>query len=230
MSQHRPAKKRVAVSVGESVRIIRELQGLSQERLASLSGIKQATLSAIENNRARLGVERAKVLARALRCHPAVLVFPGWEQNRSRRRPDPARRRRLGPSATPGLVGCEFASESRGQVLTTRSTWRFRADIGSMRRPRNVQTSAQIHVHQLKLARGASCSDANITVADGNQRGGRMSLIAAKSPTAKMSGACRKRFLPAIRRTRRKGGARWPKAALLGSASEYLACARGRID
>jgi len=27
----------------------------------------------------RLGVERAKVLARALKCHPAVLVFPGWE-------------------------------------------------------------------------------------------------------------------------------------------------------
>jgi len=26
-----------------------------------------------------LGVERAKVLARALNCHPAVLVFPGWE-------------------------------------------------------------------------------------------------------------------------------------------------------
>ncbi|MFO7787892.1 MAG: hypothetical protein R6W87_09010 [Halospina sp.] len=26
----------------------------------------------------RLGVDRAKVLARALRCHPAVLVFPGW--------------------------------------------------------------------------------------------------------------------------------------------------------
>jgi hypothetical protein len=27
----------------------------------------------------RLGVELAKVLARALRCHPAVLVFPGWD-------------------------------------------------------------------------------------------------------------------------------------------------------
>jgi hypothetical protein len=26
-----------------------------------------------------LGVERAKVFARALQCHPAVLVFPGWE-------------------------------------------------------------------------------------------------------------------------------------------------------
>jgi hypothetical protein len=24
-------------------------------------------------------VERAKVLAKALKCHPAVLVFPGWE-------------------------------------------------------------------------------------------------------------------------------------------------------
>ena len=24
-------------------------------------------------------VECAKVLARALRCHPAALVFPGWE-------------------------------------------------------------------------------------------------------------------------------------------------------
>ena len=75
----RPAKKRIEVSVGESVRILRELQGLSQNQLAELSGIPQATLSAIENDRVRLGVERAKVLARALRCHPAVLVFPGWE-------------------------------------------------------------------------------------------------------------------------------------------------------
>jgi len=80
MNPYRPAKKRIVVSVGESVRIIRELQGLSQNRLAELSGIPQATLSAIENDRVRLGVERAKVLARALHCHPAVLVFPGWEQ------------------------------------------------------------------------------------------------------------------------------------------------------
>jgi transcriptional regulator with XRE-family HTH domain len=79
MNQFRPAKKRIEVSVGDSVRIIRELQGFSQNQLAQLSGIPQATLSAIENDRVRLGVERAKVLARALRCHPAVLVFPGWE-------------------------------------------------------------------------------------------------------------------------------------------------------
>ena len=78
MKAYRPAKKRVAVSVGESVRIVRELQGLSQNDVAQRTGIPQASLSAIENNRVRLGVERAKVLARALKCHPGVLVFPGW--------------------------------------------------------------------------------------------------------------------------------------------------------
>ena len=81
MSQFRPAKKRISVSVGESVRIIRELQGLSQNQLAERTGIPQATLSAIENDRVRLGVERAKVIARPLKCHPAVLVFPGWQDH-----------------------------------------------------------------------------------------------------------------------------------------------------
>ncbi len=79
MREYRPAKKRFTVSVGESVRIIRELQELSQNQLSQLTDIPQATISAIENDRVRLGVERAKVLARALKCHPGVLVFPGWE-------------------------------------------------------------------------------------------------------------------------------------------------------
>ena len=79
MKNYRKAKKTVDVSVGESVRIIRELQGLSQTELAELTGIAQSTISGIENDRIRIGVERAKVLARALKCHPAVLVFPGWE-------------------------------------------------------------------------------------------------------------------------------------------------------
>ena len=73
------AKKRVDVSPGESVRIIRELQGLTQSQLSELCGIPQTTISSIENGRVNLGVERAKVLAVALRCHPAVLVFPGWQ-------------------------------------------------------------------------------------------------------------------------------------------------------
>ena len=79
MKLFRPAKTRVEVSVGESVRILRELQELSQSQLAERSGIPQSTISAIENGRVNLGVERAKMLARALQCHPSVLVFPGWE-------------------------------------------------------------------------------------------------------------------------------------------------------
>lgn len=79
MKDYRKAKKTIDVSVGDSVRIIRELQGFSQNQLAEITGIPQSTLSAIENSRVNLGVERAKVLAKALRCHPAVLVFPGWE-------------------------------------------------------------------------------------------------------------------------------------------------------
>jgi transcriptional regulator with XRE-family HTH domain len=79
MRTFRPARKRIDVSVGESVRILRELQGYGRKELARLTGIPQGTLSAIENDRIRLGVERAKVLAQALKCHPAVLVFPGWE-------------------------------------------------------------------------------------------------------------------------------------------------------
>ena len=79
MKDYRKAKKHIEVSVGESVKILRELQELSQNELAGLTDIPQSTISAIENNRIQLGVERAKVLARALQCHPSVLVFPGWD-------------------------------------------------------------------------------------------------------------------------------------------------------
>lgn len=79
MNDYRKAKREVAVSPGESVRILRELQEMSQNDLARASGIPQSTISAIERERINLGVERAKQLAKALKCHPAVLVFPGWD-------------------------------------------------------------------------------------------------------------------------------------------------------
>lgn len=72
---------RTKVSIGESVRMIRELQELNQNQLSVLTGIPQSALSAIEHDKVNLGVERAKVLAKALKCHPAVLVFPGWSIN-----------------------------------------------------------------------------------------------------------------------------------------------------
>jgi transcriptional regulator with XRE-family HTH domain len=79
VNEYTEAKKVIDVSVGESLRILRELQDLSQNQLAELTGISQPTLSAIEHDKTNIGVERAKLLAKALKCHPAVLVFPGWE-------------------------------------------------------------------------------------------------------------------------------------------------------
>lgn len=73
------ARKTIDVSIGESVRIVREFQELTQAQLAERSGVAQSTLSAIENDRITLGAERAKKLARVLKVHPAVLIFPGWD-------------------------------------------------------------------------------------------------------------------------------------------------------
>ena len=78
MKDYQESPIREKVSIGESVRIIRELQELSQNALSTLTGIPQSTLSAIEHDKVNLGVERAKILAIALQVHPAVLVFPGW--------------------------------------------------------------------------------------------------------------------------------------------------------
>ena len=74
-----PGRARVTVSVGESVRIIRELQGLTQSELARRTKIPQSTISAIETDTINLGVERVEILGRVLQCHLAVLVFPGWD-------------------------------------------------------------------------------------------------------------------------------------------------------
>ena len=65
MKDYRKARKMVDVSVGESVRILRELQELSQNDLSELTGIPQSTISAIENDRVNLGVERARLPAPA---------------------------------------------------------------------------------------------------------------------------------------------------------------------
>jgi transcriptional regulator with XRE-family HTH domain len=61
------------------VRIARELQEMTQADLATASGIAQPTISSIESGRATLGAERAEKLARALKVHPSVLLWPNWE-------------------------------------------------------------------------------------------------------------------------------------------------------
>jgi transcriptional regulator with XRE-family HTH domain len=73
-----PARAREVLAPGESVRIARELQEMTQEELADASGIAQSTISSIESSRVTLGAERAERLARALKVHPAVLLWPNW--------------------------------------------------------------------------------------------------------------------------------------------------------
>jgi transcriptional regulator with XRE-family HTH domain len=75
MKSYTKAERRIEISPEEPVRILRELEELSQNELSELTSIPQSRISAIERDRINLGVERAKVLARALRCHPAVLFF-----------------------------------------------------------------------------------------------------------------------------------------------------------
>ena len=79
MKPYRAAKRRVEVSVGGVRARHPGPAGTQPESARPAPQDAQATISAIENDRVRLGVERAKVLARALKCHPAVLVFPGWD-------------------------------------------------------------------------------------------------------------------------------------------------------
>jgi transcriptional regulator with XRE-family HTH domain len=67
------------------VRVTRELQEMTQAELAAASGIAQGTISSIEVGRVSLGVERAERLARALKVHPAVLLWPNWGETEARR-------------------------------------------------------------------------------------------------------------------------------------------------
>jgi transcriptional regulator with XRE-family HTH domain len=73
------AKVQRSVTPGEMLRALRELQGLSQAELAKLTGISQSNLSAMETNARQIGRERALVLAKALKVHPAVILFPDFD-------------------------------------------------------------------------------------------------------------------------------------------------------
>ncbi len=81
------ARVRVRLTVGQQARSVRELQEMSQAELAKASGVPQPTISSIEADRISIGVERAEKLARALKVHPAVLLWPnGWDASAETKR------------------------------------------------------------------------------------------------------------------------------------------------
>lgn len=73
------AKVQASLTPGEALKMVRELQGLTQADLAEQTGISQSNISALESNTRQMGRERAIVFARALKVHPAVLLFPDFD-------------------------------------------------------------------------------------------------------------------------------------------------------
>jgi transcriptional regulator with XRE-family HTH domain len=73
------AKVHCSLTPGEALKMARELQGLSQNELAKLTGISQSNISTLESNARQMGRDRALALAKALRVHPAVLLFPDFD-------------------------------------------------------------------------------------------------------------------------------------------------------
>ena len=59
-SRYVPARTRMKLTPGDSVRIARELQELTQSELAAACEMPQATISSIERGRVVLGAARAE--------------------------------------------------------------------------------------------------------------------------------------------------------------------------
>ena len=57
---------------------LRNLQGLTQSALAKLTHMTQANISSMESGRQQIGRDRALALAKALKVHPAVIMFPNY--------------------------------------------------------------------------------------------------------------------------------------------------------
>ncbi len=72
------AKVNINVTPGEMLKTLRELQGFSQKELADIAGMSQSNISALETNIRNIGRERALILAKALKVHPAVILFPNF--------------------------------------------------------------------------------------------------------------------------------------------------------
>ncbi|MBI1909678.1 MAG: helix-turn-helix transcriptional regulator [Deltaproteobacteria bacterium] len=67
-----------SMTPGEMLATLRNLQELTQGGLAKLTGMTQANISNMESGRQQIGRDRALVLAKALKVHPAVIMFPNY--------------------------------------------------------------------------------------------------------------------------------------------------------
>lgn len=73
-----PATDSMSVIPGEMLATLRQLQELTQSELAEKTGMTQANISSMESGRQQIGRDRALALAKALKVHPAVIIFPNY--------------------------------------------------------------------------------------------------------------------------------------------------------
>jgi transcriptional regulator with XRE-family HTH domain len=73
------AKVHTHLTPGESLKLLRERQGFTQAELSEITNISQSNISALENNTRQMGRERAIIFAKALKVHPAILLFPDFD-------------------------------------------------------------------------------------------------------------------------------------------------------
>lgn len=76
------AKRHAKISVGETIRMLRDLKGWTQQELEERSGISETNLSLLENDKVDIGKKRAEQLAKAFGVHPAIIMFPEYEMSR----------------------------------------------------------------------------------------------------------------------------------------------------
>lgn len=69
----------IRMEPGTMLATIRKLQELTQNELARLARMTQANISSMESGRQQIGRERALALAKALKVHPAVILFPNYQ-------------------------------------------------------------------------------------------------------------------------------------------------------
>jgi transcriptional regulator with XRE-family HTH domain len=74
-----PAKRHVALTTGEVIRMLRELKGWTQADLAERCNISPTNISLLENAKVEIGKKRAELIAKALGVHPAIIMFPEYE-------------------------------------------------------------------------------------------------------------------------------------------------------
>lgn len=76
--KYKSERQHTTLSAGETIAMLRELKGWTQEELAKHSGIAATNISRLENGHMDLGKQRAIALAEAFDVHPATLMFPDF--------------------------------------------------------------------------------------------------------------------------------------------------------